>query len=401
MLISTRVIMGGGSVKGACRLGSVCCFLFLWLLCVMPLYAQPTEKQTKNEVIVIGTGAIVNGNMAMAKGTAVSQSLKKGVEKYLLRRLGRQGAINNFQRLVEDVLPKAREEIENYHILAEGQIGNEYKVLMRIKINQEVMEEKLREAGLVLVSGPPLRILFLVSEKTGDKIFYWWKDPDAYSGLSPVELALHNVFQERGFSPINRTLSVPEIGYSDDLTAPDLDAEAVLKWGRLFSADVVFYGQVDMSEGNEILFSARAFDVDQGLMICEEAQSMPIQEADEGRDRMVQTLKRLVSHLAERAIPSIISTSASGVDKTVHLKIIVSGLNAYKQLTIFRDFLRKDIAGVKSVIQTRVRGSSVFLELEFEGNRGEFLNRVLNHRNLPLLLSHDPSEKEYILFKIE
>ena len=402
MLGYTRVKIKNLSVHRGQWLTSICRLLVLLFLIVFTSNAKAAEKQIEKEVFVIGTGIIIDGNLALAKRAAVSHSLEKGVEKYLLNTLGRQGAINYFQRLIEYILPSAREEIESYHILAEGQVDNEYKILMKIKINQEMMEEKLRQAGLILSSAPALKMLFLVSEKTKDEISYWWKTPHVYSSLSPLELALHNVFQDRGFSPINRALNLPEDGYSDDLRAPELDVQAVLRWGRLFSADVVFYGQADMSDPEEVFLFSKVFDVDQGFMICQEVESLPVQEGREDRDQEVQILKKLVTQLAERVIPAIISTSAAGPNTKNHLKIIISGLNSYKQLITFRDFLRKEVDGVKSVKQTRVRGSSVFLTLDFEGNRDEFLKRVLNHGNLPLLLSHEPSsEEEYILFKIE
>ncbi len=401
MIGYTRVKIKNLSVQRGHWPTSICRLLVLIFLIGFTLNAKAAEKQIEKEVVVIGTGVIVDGNLALAKRTAVSHSLEKGVEKYLLNTLGRQGAMNYFQRLIEYILPSAREEIESYHILAEGQVDNEYKILMKIKINQEMMEEKLRQAGLTLLSAPALKMLFLVSEKTKDKISYWWRTPHVYSGLSPLELALHNVFQDRGFVPINRALNLPEDEYSDDLKAPELDVEDILRWGRLFSADVVFYGQADMSNPEKVSLFSKVFDVDQGVMICQEVESLPVQEGREGRDQDVQILKKLVIKLAERVIPAIISSSAAGPNTKNHLQIIISGLNSYKQLIIFRDFLRKEVAGVKSVKQTRVKGSSVFLTLDFEGNRDEFLKRVLNHGNLPLLLSHEPSEEGYVMFKIE
>ena len=93
-------IMGNRAVQRAFKFSSGCCLLLLMLSGVSTLYAESSEKQKKNEVIAIGASAIVRGNLALAKRAAISQSLKKGVENYLLRRLGQQGVVNNFQRPV-------------------------------------------------------------------------------------------------------------------------------------------------------------------------------------------------------------------------------------------------------------------------------------------------------------
>ena len=92
---------------------------------------------------------------------------------------------------------------------------------------------------------------------------YWWEDTEGFQGLSALELALHKVFQNRGFSPINRTLSPPDINHVDSLTAPDLQNKDILKWGRLFSADVVICGQGNISDKKEMSLTLRALDVSQ------------------------------------------------------------------------------------------------------------------------------------------
>lgn len=103
----------------------------------------------QDEILVIGTGRINDGNVARARRAAISEALIKGVEAYLARRLGRQGMINNFPRLLQNVIPKAREEVENFRILAEEKVEAQYKIFVRVKINKELMDEKLREIGLV------------------------------------------------------------------------------------------------------------------------------------------------------------------------------------------------------------------------------------------------------------
>ena len=89
--------------------------------------AQVDTKPEQNEILVIGTGGILDGNVAKARKKAIAEALVKGVEEYLGRRLGSQTMINNFPRLLQDVIPKAREEIENFHILAEDQTGDHFR----------------------------------------------------------------------------------------------------------------------------------------------------------------------------------------------------------------------------------------------------------------------------------
>ena len=93
------------------------------LLCIfliaLPLPAGASKKSDDNQILAIGTSVIRKENLAKAKKKAISQALMKGIEDYLVRRLGSEGMVNNFQRLVHEIIPVARENIENFHILAE------------------------------------------------------------------------------------------------------------------------------------------------------------------------------------------------------------------------------------------------------------------------------------------
>ena len=354
-----------------------------------------------NEVLAIGTASIVSGNLALAKKSAISKALMKGVENYLVHRLGSRDVVNNFQRFIEEILPGAKEEIENFHILTEKQIGNEYKVLVRLRVNEKVIDEKLREAGLIFMEGPPIKVLFLVSEAKDEKVSYWWEEPEVHSALSPTELALNKVFQKRGFSPINRALSAPVTEYSKALRSPNLEDADVLMWGKLFSSDVIIYGQTNIIDEKEVSLTLSAFDVNQGIQICQDFQVEQIEKELESNEQVIETLERLVEHLAERLTPTIVRTVRYDHEKIHQFEITLKGLTSLKQFRVFRDFLRRDIIGVISVRQTRVRKNLISIAVEFQGDRNGFLDSILNHENLPFPLNVLQSKEGEILLRIE
>ena len=355
----------------------------------------------ENEILAIGTATVKDGNLAQAKESAISDALIKGVENYLLHRLGSEGVANNFQRIIYDILPGAKAEIENFNILSEDQTGEEYKVLIKLRVNEKVIDEKLREAGVVVTEGPPLKVLFLVSEWKGGTAYYWWRDPETYSSMSGTELVLHNVFQERALSPINRTLKVPDTGYSESLKHVDLRDVDALEWGRLFSADVVIYGQSEIIGKKEVSLALKAVDVNQGAQISQTVAFEQIKKEAEGKQPVMEAIERLANRLAAKLTPAIIRYTASDRGRVRHLEITLNGLSSYKQFRAFRDFLRRDVSGVKSVRQTRVRKDSISIAVEFQGDRKRFVERVLNHENLPFLVKLDQGEEEEILFRIE
>lgn len=397
-----RVVSSTGEpvAKQAVKTIFIFCLLGLFLPEGPFLHAQTEGEASETEVFAIGTGVIVGGNMAQAKKSAVSRALIRGVENYLLLHLGKQGLANNFQRLIQEIIPKAEEDIENFHILAEDQIGKKCKVLVQLRINDKGLNERLRQAGIIFTEGPPIKLLFLVSEKRGGNVSCWWRDPETRSALSPTELALHSLFQERGFRPINRVFSVPEAEYTEDMLSAGLQDTGILKWGKLFSAHVVLYGQAEVIEEKEVSISLEAFDVSQGVRICQDTLSEAVMEGPEGRGKIIETIDRAVKLLAARLTPTIIRVSVSDQEMINSVEVTIKGLTNFRQFSLLRDFLRKDVTGVKSVRQTRIRKDSISIAIEFTGDKYELLDRVLNHENLPLEISLRQTEEGEILLTV-
>lgn len=382
------------------KLFSALCFLCVYIFGVSLSPAENGKKSGKNEALTIGTGAIVDGNLALAKENAITQALTKGMENYLLLRLGQQDASNNFQRFVTETMPNAKESIENFHILAEYITVDKYKVLVQLKINEKIIDERLSESGFFLLEGPPVKVLFMVSETEDEIPFYWWKDPEVYSDLTPVELALHNAFQKRGLSPINRTLTVPESKYYMDLRAFDLPDVDVLKWGELFAADVVVYGQAYISGDKGASLALNVINVNSAAQICQGFQADGVDKDPEGGMEIEKIIENQVNRLAERLAPSIIRSAADDYSKIYMLEITLKGLRNFRDFRTFREFLNRDVKGVESVKQTRVKRNSMSIAIEFQGDMDKFLNRILNHQDLPFPLNLQKSEEGEVFLDI-
>ena len=382
-----------GRLRG---LGNVLGLIAISMVVCAPVLAE-TGKQ--GEILVIGTGTIVEGNTARAREAAISDALIRGVEEYLARRLGSQGMANNFPRLIQEVIPKAREVVGNFNILAAEEVDNYYKVLVRLKINDTVMEEKFREIGLIETEGPPVRVLFLVSqvEMPSGEASYWWRDPEGYTALTPTELALHRAFEERGFQPINRMLKVPEVTYLPEMKVLDLTDVDALRWGRAFSAEVVIYGRCAISETKRVFVSLTALDVAREFIIDQADQTGLVDESSEG---VVQTMQRVIDEIASNLSPSILRALSALEAKVSRLEIALKGLKSFKDFRTLRDFLEREVEGVKSVRQTKVKGNMIWIMVEYSGDEDAFLEKVLRHEKLPFPVDVIKTEEGETVFNI-
>jgi hypothetical protein len=353
-----------------------CCVL--WGLFVFSASVAVAENPpVENEALAIGRSAIFGGNVAAAKEKAISEALVRGVETYLFHRLGPEGTSTHFQRLVEEVIPQAKKGVENFHILAEKQIGNSYVVLVRMRVNEKILDEMLGESGLRVEEGPPLKLLFLVAERSGGKTSYWWKDPETARGLTATDLSLYKVFQEKGFSPVNRSVTVPERGNSAAMKLPRLSAESALEWGRLYSADVAL----------------TALNVAQGVQVCEETDTRLIEKGEREQEKERAVLEGLIKDLAQKMSACLVRGADMDRSKVHSLIITLEQLKSYRQSRLFMDFLR-NVSGVKSVKQTRIRHEAVSMAVEFSGDRDRFLDQILNQQALPFPVELDRAEEK-------
>jgi hypothetical protein len=371
-----------------------------WIAVSLLVCAQAmAETGKQGEILVIGTGMIVKGNTAQAREEAISDALNRGVEEYLARRLGSQGMVNNFPRLIQEVIPNAREVVGNFNILAAEEVDKHYKVLVRLRINDTVMEEKFREAGVIETGRPPVKVLFLVSqiELPSREASYWWRDAESYTALSPTELALDRAFEERGFQPINRMLKVPDVDYLPEMKTLDLTGVDALRWGRAFSAEVVIYGRCAISDRKEVSVSLTALDVAREFMIDQADQTGLVGQGSQG---VVQTMQRVIDEIASNLGPSILRAITALEAKVSRFEITLKGLKSFRDFRTLRDFLEREVEGVKSVRQTRVKGNMISIMVEYPGDEDAFLEEVLRHDNLPFPLDVVKTEDGEIVFNI-
>ena len=363
--------------------------------------AQSEQPQEGREILAIGTSAIAGGNLAQAKNQAISVALLKGVEIYLLNQLGNQGMVQNFERILEEIIPNAREGIENFNILAENRTDREYSVLLKIKVNQEMIAGKLREKGISPGETSAIKLLFMVLETVGELKSHWWSDVDAYAIMSPTELALDRAFQEKGFDPINRASSPPEIAFFSQFTGTKPSLKEALAWGKLLSADVVIFGVSRIAENGNISVDLEAADVARGIRICKETQFEEAKLDLGNMDKIFEALQKIAVSLSTRFYACIVQGTEVKKEEVEQFEITLSGLRTSKQFMMFKDFLLNAVPGVTSVIPSRIQGNSVTASIQYTGGKEKFLGDVMNHPKLPFPLHLSRSEEGKTILNLE
>ncbi|MBW1781981.1 MAG: hypothetical protein JRL30_14715, partial [Deltaproteobacteria bacterium] len=151
----------------------------------------------------------------------------------------------------------------------------------------------------------------------------------------------------------------------------------------------------------EISLTLRALDVSQGVQVC---QAYLVEQMEQDLDDTQQTiaaLEGIVNQMTATLCPCIIGAVATEQGKIYPLSVALTGMSRPQQFWGFSDFLRQEVMGVKSVIPSKIKGNSIWVTVEFQGDGNKFINRVLNHpkRPFPLRLGH--TEEKTIVFNLE
>ena len=347
----------------------------------LPVYGEDND----GEILVIGSGTITNENLAEARKLAISDAHIKGIEAYLVKILGRQGMINNFENIINEIIPGSDDVIENYDIRAEDSNSKFYKLLVSIKVNEKLMDEKLRNSGIIRYEGASLRVLFLVSDRTSrdETPFIWWDDPENKTNLSSSEIMLLRLFQERGFDPVNRLTSIPETGYNPELFKEELSEEDAAQWGKLYSADVVILGKVDVSEFNALVVHIKAIQADNASVLASYTYEEIMGNDPETTGTSAEVQEKILTDAVNHIIPDILKVFKKEEEKVSRFDIKLTGLDSLRQVMNFITFIKEKINGVVSVLQARIAHGSITISVEFSGSRNTFIQKIKSSPEVP------------------
>jgi hypothetical protein len=365
----------------------LCLYALVLSLTTVPLtrdsYSQEINEPVSDERIVTGTGIIIGENVVDARNKAISQAFSRAVEEYLAQRLRSQSLANNFQRLDEEILARAKEHIQDYQIISEFKTDQQVRVLIKVRINTAVLEKRLKTMGVQETEAVQIDVLFLVSEKKkGFPASFWWIDPSTQASLSPTELFLSQIFEEKGFRVINRSFFPPEESYDDGMLEMYLSDEDAVKWGRLLSAQVVVTGEANIDEESRASILLKAIKVIDGTTIAqgyrEGIASGTMGDASNAVEVAIQKWANdMIAYISDAFIPS---------EKAVtQLTIKLKGLRGYKELYDVKEFLVKNFPEIQSVLERRLQRDLVHVSLEIQGDSQTLATRMLRHPKVPFL----------------
>jgi hypothetical protein len=347
--------------------------------------AQETMVLVSEERIATGTGIIIGDNVAEARNEAISQAFSMVIEEYLIQRLGSQDMANNFQSLHEEILSRAREHIQDYQVIKEFTDDRYVRVLIKARVNADVLEAMLETMGLREKNSIQADVLFMVSEKsTSSSEACWWSDPSVQTSLCLTEIFLSRVFEETGFKVINRSFFPPEESYDEGMLRIHLTDEDAVKWGKLLSAHVVITGEASVSSESTASVYLRAIRVADCSVIA--------QGFREGRSNSAQgegntAIESAVNNWARDLMPYIVDAFKPTEAVVNKIVITLRGLRRYKELHDIKEFFTNNFPEIKSVTESRLNREFVNVSVKLQGDSRRLAKKALSHPKKPFLFN--------------
>lgn len=304
-----------------------------------------------------GMATIHHGAIDIARDKAIENALRNAVEEKAGVMIKSYTEVENFELKLDQILSESKGFVNNYRVISEGRENNTYKVLIEAEISDGKLKERLDAIALILTRKSKPRVMVLID---GD-----------IKNAPLAESTMIKSFMSQGFTVVNPRGTQGGLYKKEETKNITENKLALTKMAREFGAEVVIAAYIDLINRpfkmgeieivtSEVTISGKALNGDTGEIITAGTKSMK----GEAKRSSEEAAKELAKYLSDRILEKWSSDLASF--QTV--KIIISGVNSYNDLTALKDLLMAKIKGAKRLLQRSYQEGVLELDLEVRGN---------------------------------
>ena len=207
------------------------------------------SKDTIKVVEVTASGAIAGDKTDSAREQAISGGLVSAVALASVDLLPMEAQVEYFEMLNQVLYDQVDEFVQDYKVMTEFVADSQYRVVMRVTVMLDKVEDQLSNAGVILTQEAMPRILiFMAEQKLGeDTPTYWWGEKLVFV-VPSSEAAMADVLREKGFTIVTHGNLVEPLNH--DL---DLSIEEAIAIGRHLTADIVVVGVSKAEKSSNVM----------------------------------------------------------------------------------------------------------------------------------------------------
>jgi len=346
---------------------SVFCLLF------SVFWVSPAYSQQITTITVEGIGAIVKGDLAIAKDNALNDALRKAVEQAVGTLVQAQTLVDKYQLISDEIYTKSQGYIKKYAIISERPDINQG--ILRINIQADVsigdIRNDLNAIGLLIERKGKPRMMVIIDEKIGSA-------ESGYStNLSESETVIIQKFTEKGFNFVDEATVKKNIKRNMALQAIAGDDSAAASIGLEHGAEVVIIGSAVAKlagkgiAGTEMKsihasITVRAVRADTGEIISSASEKGATAHLDETAGGAL-AIKKAGEKLASSLIDQIIAKWSGEVGGQTTVQLTVSGID-FVSLNKFKTIIQSQVRGVLKLNQRSFTAGVAVIDVETKTN---------------------------------
>jgi hypothetical protein len=334
---------------------------------------SPAHSQQITTVTVEGIGAIVKGDLAIAKDNGVNDALRKAVEQTVGTLVQAQTLVDKYQLISDEIYTKSQGYIKKYTIISEMPDLNQgiLKVTIQADVSVGDIRNDLNAIGLLIERKGKPRMMVIIDEKIGGA-------ESGYSAnLSESETVIIQKFTEKGFNFVDEATVKKNIKRNMALQAIAGDDSAAAAIGLEHGAEVVIIGSsVAKLAGKGIAgtemksihasVTARAVRADTGEIIASASEKGATAHLDETAGGAL-AIKKAGEKLSSSLIDQIIAKWSGEVGSQTTVQLTISGID-FLSLNKFKAVIQSQVRGVLKLNQRSFTAGVAVIDVETKTN---------------------------------
>jgi len=363
--------------------------ILFFLLAILFSYSQSFAQS--QDVTATGVAAVLQGDKAIARDTALNDALRKAVEQAVGTMVSSETVVENYQLIRDSILTKSQGYIQNYKVVSESPSPELYQVTITATVALGDLKNDLAALGILMQRAQKPRVLFMIAEQNIGQEFYmfWWHGKSEFKGqhydMAASETALKEEFLNKGFNVVDSSVATGKIEVSNAYKIADLTDAGAISVGRQMGAEVIVKGKALAKEGPRNTGSkvgsyiaditASALRVDNGAVLGSargHGVSRNISEVTGG----TEALEKAAREASGKIIDQIIAKWSGEVSGGGLIQLTVRGISEYSDFVKFKDIIQGQIRGVQAIYQRSLEGGTAVLDIEMKGNAQQLSDEI-------------------------
>ncbi len=349
--------------------------LYYSVFCLLSsvFWVSPSYSQQITSITVEGIGAIVKGDLAIAKDNALNDALRKAVEQTVGTLVQAQTLVDKYQLISDEIYTKSQGYIKKYSVISERPDLNQgiLKVTIQADVSIGDIKNDLNAIGLLLERKNKPRMMVIIDEKIGS----------AESGYSPnlseSETVIIQKFTEKGFNFVDQATVKKNIKRNMALQAIAGDDSAAAAIGLEYGAEAVIIGNAVAKlagkgiAGTEMKsihasVTARAVKADTGEILATASEKGATAHLDETAGGAL-AIKKASEKIASNLIDQIITKWSGEVGGQTTVQLVITGID-FVSLNKFKTIIQSQVRGVLKLNQRSFTAGVAVIDIETRTN---------------------------------